>query len=110
MDRVPRGYQVRLECFPWNEIEPSDLCPQGPPETVVRYKHQELLGLVIKGQEIQTLGMLAIRCEFDSMGEPMPISLALAEDILLEAVKDTPMADIKALLQPPKETYGKGHK
>jgi len=110
MSRVPRGYQLRKVPFPWNDLEPSDLCPQGPPETVVRYKHQELLGLVVKGQEIQTLGILAIRCEFDSIGEPMPISLALAEDMLLEAAKHTPMTGMKALLQPSKETHGKSHK
>jgi hypothetical protein len=110
MGRVTRGDQSPHGAFPWDDIELSDLHPQGSPETVVRYKHQELLGLVVKGQEIQTLGILAIRCEFDSRGEPMPISLALAEDVLLEALKKTPMADIKGLLQPPKETHGKSHK
>ena len=107
MPRVPRGYQIRRECFSWNDIEPSDLCPQGPPETVVRYKHQELLGLVVKGQELKRLGIIAVRCEFDSIGEPMPISMALAEDTLLEAAKHTPMTGMKALLRPPKERHGK---
>mgnify|MGYP006408917749 FL=1 len=107
MPRVPRGYQLRKVLCPWNDLEPSDLCPQGPPETVVRYKHQELLGLIVKGQALKQLGMLAIRCEFDSMGEPMPISMALAEDTLLEAAKHTPMTGMKALLQPSKERHGK---
>lgn len=107
MPRVPRGYQLRKVPCPWNDLESSDLRPQGPPETVVRYKHQELLGLIVKGQALKRLGIIAIRCEFDSIGEPMPISMALAEDTLLEAAKHTPMTGMKALLRPSKERHGK---
>ena len=69
------------------EVEKSDLRPQGFPETVIQWKHQEHLGLEIKGQEVPALGLLAIRCEFDSLGECMPMTCAIAEDVLLQQAR-----------------------
>ena len=112
--KVSRKRYVRSSRDP--DLEQSDLEPQGSPETIVRWKLQEHLGLDIKGQELPSLGMLAIRCELDSLGEWMPLSLAIAEESVIQQVRESVHAP--HLLDPapvlvkdrPKESYGKSHK
>ena len=103
-------------CDPRGEIEQSDVEPQGSPETIIRWKHQEHLGLDIKGQELPSLGMLAIRCDLDSLGEWMPLSLAIVEESVIQQVRQsvhTPhLFDPASVLVEDrlKESYGKSHK
>lgn len=104
---------------PRGDIEQSDVEPQGSPETIVRWKHQEHLGLNIKGQEIPSLGMLAIRCELDSLGEWMPLTCAIAEEVVVQQARRQSESPHMPHLRDParvlvedrlKESYGKSHK
>ena len=103
-------------CDPRGEIEQSDVEPKGSPETIIRWKHQEHLGLDIKGQELPSLGMLAIRCELDSLGEWMPLSMAIVEESVIQQVRQS--VHTSHLLDPApvlvkdrlKESYGKASK
>lgn len=66
---------------PWADVQPSDLEPQGEPETVIEYRREAHLGLYIKRSYGQRyLGILAVRCE-SVRGEFLPISMAIADAI-----------------------------
>ena len=86
MDGKPLRRYTRT---PWGEVAASDLEPQGEPETVIVYRREEHLGLVVRGTFGVTLGMLGVRCE--RHGSILsPIGLAIA---------DTPIAIDTGTLQ-----------
>lgn len=68
----------RFAPVPWGEIAPSDLEPQGEPETCITYRHEEHIGLHVRGVSGVTLGMLAVKCERRGL-TVWPQGLAIAD-------------------------------
>lgn len=70
---------------PWSDVAPSDLEPQGEPETTIDYRHETHLGLYVRGEYVAYLGMLAVRCETRA-GWLMPLGIAIADTVAIETI------------------------
>ena len=80
-------WQRRYAPVPWSEIQPSDLRPMGDPETSFAYRREVHLGLVVKGEAVPFLGVLAIRC--GAHGATLePLSLSIADGTLRMSIDD----------------------
>lgn len=72
-------FQHRYVPVAWGEIAPSDLKPQGDPESELTYRYEQHLGLYIRGVSGGWLGRLAVRCERDAYGEFVPVGCAITD-------------------------------
>ena len=83
-------YERRYATAPWSDPAPSDLEPQGAPETEITYRHEVHMGLHVRGTYGGTLGMIAIRCEVNGMGLA-PVSMAIADTPPMYDIRPVPV-------------------
>ena len=73
---------MRFPLVPWGDISVSDLREAGPPELQRDIRTfgtaEKHLCLLVKGQYVPTLGMIAVRCERHS-GWLLPLTLAIVD-------------------------------
>lgn len=81
-----RRWIRRYALAPWSDVAPSDLEPQGTPETEVNYRHEQHLLLRVRGTYGANLGMVGVRCLIGRAGELLPVGIAIpdGEDTSLE--------------------------
>lgn len=83
----------RYPLSPWSVINHEDLMAKGPPELVRHLLSQRQLGCHVRGQYVETLGMLALRC--DAGGVPLGAALAgWPARLDADAVSGWPMARV----------------
>jgi hypothetical protein len=68
----------------WDVVKPSDLVEQGDPEIVrdcrnVIGQPERHIGLLVKGEYVPTLGILAIRCSRRGNEIGIPLGLAIPD-------------------------------
>lgn len=80
---IARFSTRRYVLVPWGDIAPSDLWPanDGQIEVEISYRHEQHLGIYVRGQYGVELGMLGLRCEV-VRGELMPLGIAISDGAL----------------------------